>query len=107
MAVGAGPHRDSVAEPELTRNVPVADVAHPPQVLLAPALGVEAQILAFRHRDRRRRERFHPYPPLRRDDRLDDGAAAITVAHGVAVWLGFLQPPPRPRPPPQAGPGRG
>src|ERR1700694_6084295 len=80
VAVGAGPHGNPVAEPELAGNVPVPDVAHPAQVLLAPALGVEAQIVVLRHRDRRPGQRFHPDPPLRRDDWLDDGTAAIAVA---------------------------
>ena len=80
VALSAGPHWDSVAEPELARDVPIADVAHPAQVLLAPALRMEAQIFVLRDRDRGPRQRFHPHPPLRRDDRLDYGAAAIAVS---------------------------
>ncbi len=91
MAVGAGPNGNPVAEPQLAGDVPVADVAHPAQVLLAPALRVKAQIVVLRHGDRRPRQRFHPHPPLCRDDRLDNGPAAIAVADRVPVGLDFLQ----------------
>src|SRR5260370_25485310 len=91
MAVGTGPHRDPVAEPELAGDVPIPDIAHPAQVLLTPALRMKAELVALRHGDRRPGQRFHFYPPLRRDQRLDDGTAPVTVTDRVPVGLDFLQ----------------
>src|SRR5205823_9829796 len=87
VAVGAGPDRDAVAEPELPRNAPVADVAHPAQVLLAPALGMESKFIVFRHPDGGPRQRFHLHPPLRRHHWFDDGATAVAMANRVVVGL--------------------
>src|SRR5207248_5368170 len=80
VTVRAGPDRNPVAEPELPRNTPVSDVAHPSEILLAPAIGMESKVTVFRHCDRRPRQRFHLDPPLRRHHGFDHGAATIAVA---------------------------
>src|SRR5260370_15784610 len=91
MAVGTGPHRDPVAEPELAGDVPIRDIADPAQVLLTPALRMKAELVALRHGDRWPGQRFHFYPPLRRDQRLDDGTAPVTVTDRAPAGLDFLQ----------------
>jgi hypothetical protein len=90
MIVGASPYRDAVPEPELAGDVPVADVVHPAQVLLAPAFRMEAQLIRLSDGDCRTRERLHLHPPLRGNNRFDYRAAPIAVADVVPVGLDFL-----------------
>src|SRR5690349_21940213 len=91
VPVGTGPHRDPMPQPELPGDVPVADVAHPAQVLLAPAVGMESELVGLRHGDGRTGDRLHLHPPLRRDQWLDYRAAAIAVPDRVVIRLDLLQ----------------
>ena len=93
VAVGAGPDRDPVPKPELTRDAPVPDVAHPAQILLGPSFRMEANLTLLGDVDGRAGKRFHPDPPLGRYQRFDHSAAAVTVPDRVAVGLYFLQRP--------------
>ena len=91
VTVGAGPDRDSVAEPELARNAPVPNVAHPSEILLAPAVGMESKVIVFRHRDRRACQRFHLDPPLCGHHGFDHSAAAIAMTDRMVVGFDLLQ----------------
>ena len=76
-----------MAPPELARDAPVADVLHPVEERLVPVVGDELDA-AFVHRVHGfvgQRLGFHE--PLRGDQRLHDGAAAIALADGQRVRL--------------------
>ena len=65
--VGAGaavPGRDAVAPPQLARDAPVADVAHPVEVGLRPALGDELGLALLDRLDGRLGQRLHLHEPL-------------------------------------------
>ena len=53
-----------MAPPELARDAPVLDVAHPVEVRLRPVLGDEADAAGFDGRDRRLGERLDLHEPL-------------------------------------------
>ena len=87
----AVPHRDTVAPPELARDAPVADSLQPALVVVAPALGDELDGAVAVPGQCRAGQRLHPHEPLVGEPRLDHGAAAVAVAHGVAMVLHLLQ----------------
>src|SRR4029077_11736000 len=94
LAPGAGEHGDAVTPPELSRDVPVADVLHPVLIRRAPALGHEPDLPRAVRLEGGLRERLHLHEPLIAEPRLDHRAAAVAVAHGVAVGLDLLEEPP-------------
>ena len=51
----------------------------------------KADLPLFDHPDRLFGERPHANEPLRRNERLDNGVAALAVADGVLVILGLLE----------------
>src|SRR5256886_4127344 len=87
----ARPDGDAVAPPELARDAPVADVLHPREVRVLPLLRDEARATVAHGRERRTRERLDLDEPLPRDERLDDGPAAVADADPVAVRLLALE----------------
>ena len=87
LAVGAVPGRDAVAPPELARDAPGLDVAHPLEIGARPALGHEADAARFHRLDRRPGEGLGVDIPLVGQPRLDHRAGAVAVGHGVEVRL--------------------
>src|SRR5204862_5359598 len=86
MPVGAVPRRDAMAPPQLPRDVPVAQVVEPLQVLSRPALRPEADAAVEGRLLRGALEPIDRDEPLEpRDPRLDLRVAAVTVPDGVTV----------------------
>src|SRR5207302_8325192 len=71
------PGGDLVAPPELARDAPVMDVAHPAQQLGAPDRRNELHLVDVR--DHLLRERLRIHEPLLGHQRLDDRAAALAA----------------------------
>ena len=65
LAVLAMPRRNAVSPPELPRDRPIPDVAHPVEVHLAPVLGRDANVPLLNHRNGRLRQGLHLAEPLR------------------------------------------
>jgi hypothetical protein len=86
-AIEAMERGDAVAPPELTRDAPVADVVHPFEVGLRPVLRHDLDAAGFDGGDRLFGERLHADEPLLRDQRLDDGFAAVALSDGKDVGL--------------------
>ena len=82
-----------MAPPELARDAPVLDVAHPFEIGLGPALRDEADAALLDRRDGRGGERLGTHEPLVGQVGLDDGAAAIAARHHELVCLNLLQEP--------------
>ena len=85
--VGAVPHGDAVAPPQLARDAPVADVAHPVGVGVLPALGIEADLALLPRREPLLGQGFHFHEPLVGEVRFDHRVAAVAVADLVGVRL--------------------
>ncbi len=73
--------------PELSGDAPVGRVLERLDREPVLALRVEPDAPRAKLLDRRARELVHPAPPLRRDERLDPGVAALARADGVPVRL--------------------
>ena len=87
----AVPGRNAMAPPQLARDAPIADVVHPFEISLGPVFGDELDVVRFDHGDSLLGERLHAHEPLRGEERLDDGLAAVAPADGQSVWLDFFQ----------------
>ena len=74
-----------MAPPELARDAPVVDVAHPFVVGLAILLRCEANVAFVDRGDGLFGERLNLDEPLGGEARLDHGLAAIALADGVGV----------------------
>jgi hypothetical protein len=83
----AAPDRNTVAPPQLSRDVPVADAGEPVHVDRFVTLGKNANRPVFHRLERRHRKRRHLHEPLVGETRLDDGIAAIAVPYAVLVHL--------------------
>ena len=77
--------------PELPRNHPVANVAHPVEELLAPVLRKHGDFVALHRRYSLFSKRLHFAKPLRRSARLHNGLAALAKAHRQFVIRDFLE----------------
>ncbi len=91
----AVPDGNAVAPPELPADAPVPDVLHPVLVGALEALGNETDAPVAHRVEGGARQRLDAHEPLLRDDRLDDGAGALAVAHGVRIRLDALDEPAR------------
>ncbi len=87
------PDRNPVPPPQLARDAPVADVLHPVDVQLRPAIGDEPDAAVLHDLDRPLRQGLHPHEPLRRDQRLDRRVTPFAVADRVPVRLDLLEVP--------------
>ena len=81
----AVPRRDAVAPPELARDAPVADVVHPLEIGLGPVGRNERDAAGFHRLDGLLGQRLGLDEPLRGDQRLHDGLAALALAHVEGV----------------------
>ena len=90
LAVGAVPRRDAMAPPELARDAPGLDVAHPLEIGVLPPRGHEADAAGLHRFDRGLGEGLGIDVPLVGQPRLDDRARAVAVGHGVDVRLHLL-----------------
>src|SRR5699024_2052158 len=79
------PGRNAVPPPQLARNAPILDVAHPFVIGLGPVFRHEADASGFDGLDRRLGQRFRAYEPLLGQHGLDDdvGAVAVGLHHGL------------------------
>jgi hypothetical protein len=84
-------HRNAVPPPDLAADAPVADVLHPVEIHLVPALGHEAHAAVLDRLDGRPGQRLHLHEPLRRQPRLDHRVAAVAVPHRVRVVVDLHQ----------------
>src|SRR5262249_52559899 len=87
--------RDLMAPPELARDAPGLDVAHPFEEGVLPVLGDKHGAAGLDRADRLLRQRLGVAIPLVGEPRLDDDARAVAVRHHVSVRLGLLDEPER------------
>ena len=87
MAVLTVINGDSVAQPQLAADVPVAKAMEPVEICALIALRVPADFTVLARGQGLVAHLVHPQPPLLADERLDDRIAAIAVAHIVRIWL--------------------
>ena len=87
-AVGAVPHGDLVAPPQLAGDAPVVDVLHPG---LGEAVGDEFDLPVLHHLDGGLGQGLHLHEPLGGDDGLHVVVAAVAGAHVVLVGLHLHQ----------------
>ena len=83
----AVPGGDPVTPPQLTADAPVAQVVHPLQVHIPPAVGDEPGVPRNDRLDRRAHQGVHLDEPLQRQHRLHHGPTARAVADGVVMLL--------------------
>ena len=83
----AVPHGDTMAPPDLPRNVPVANALQPVHVHGFPAVGQNAQLAATQHVECLVGEGAHTHKPLVGEARLDHGVTAVAMPHGVGMRL--------------------
>ena len=81
----AVPRRNPVSPPQLPRQRPVANIAHPVEIFFATIVRNDANFPALHRRNRRLRQRLHLAKPLRRSPRLHNRAAAFAQSHRVRV----------------------
>ena len=74
-----------MAPPQLARDAPVVDVAHPLEVRLGVLFGRKADVALLHRGNGLVGERLNPDKPLRREQRLNHGLAAVALADGVHV----------------------
>ena len=79
-------HGDAVPPPELSRDTPVAQIAHPCVVAVDPMCGEELRFTAVNAFDGARGKLFFD-KPLLGDIGFDDIVAAVAVSHLVAMLL--------------------
>src|ERR1019366_4684664 len=76
-AIFAMPGGNAMSPPQLPRDAPVVNVAHPLEVSLGVILRHELDVAVLHHRDGAVGQRLDLDEPLRRKPWLDDGLAAI------------------------------
>ena len=90
-AVRPVPGGDLMTPPELARDAPRLDVLEPLEIRLLPGLGHEARLPGAHRVERALGERPHVHVPLVGEIRLDDGARAVAVRHGMRVRLDAIE----------------
>ena len=85
------PRRDTMTPPDLSRDAPVLDVAHPVVIGVFPIVGHEADLPAFHCFYGRPGQRTHFHEPLVGEQRFDDCLRAVTTWHHQFVRLYFFQ----------------
>jgi hypothetical protein len=90
LAVRAVPGRDLVAPPQLARDAPRLDVAHPLEIGLFPVFRHEDGAALLDGLDGGLGQRRGVHIPLLGEPRLDRHAAAVAMGHGVGVGLDAL-----------------
>ncbi len=81
------PDRDPVAPPQLARDAPGPDLAHPVEVDALPLRRGDRDLVVLHDLDRRRRELVHAAEPLERDQRLDALARSVGERDRVDIRL--------------------
>ncbi len=82
-----------MSPPQLAGNAPVADVPHPLEIGIRPICRNEFRPALFNSRNRRFRERLDLNKPLRRQQRFDNGVAALAMSDVILQRLGAHQKP--------------
>ena len=77
--------------PDLARDAPVLDVAHPFEIGVFPVVGHKADAAVFHRLDCRFRQRLDLDVPLIGEKRFDNGAGAVAARHHQFVVLDFFQ----------------
>ena len=85
------PRRNAVTPPQLARQRPIADVAHPVEIFFATVVGDNLEVAALHGGDGRLRQRLHLAEPLGGSARLHNGAAAFADSNRVGVVANFLE----------------
>ena len=91
IAVGVVPSRNAVAPPQLARNTPVLQVAHPGEVHVLVVFRHELNVAVLHRLDGGLGEALHGNEPLISEQRLDDIAGAVAVGQGVVDALYLYQ----------------
>src|ERR1039458_4223980 len=86
-AILAMPRGNTMSPPQLPRDAPVVNVAHPLEISLGVILRHELDVAVLHHRDGAIGQRLDLDEPLRRKPWLDDGLAAIAFAQRDNVVL--------------------
>ena len=89
LTIAAMPRGNPMPPPQLARNAPIADVAHPLKIFGAPVFRQDHDVAALDGSDGRLCQWLHLYKPLRRGARFDNGAATVACPHRMCV-LGDL-----------------
>src|SRR5947209_19135535 len=87
-AIQAMPCRNTMAPPELARNTPVMDVAHPLEVSLGIVLRNKDDLAFFHCLNSTFCQRLNLDEPLRRKTGLNNVFAALTLADGMYMIFG-------------------
>ena len=91
LAIGAVPRGNAMAPPELARDAPVANVAHPFEINAFPILRRDLNFSRLHGFDGRLGQWLHLHEPLRGSARLDNRAAAVASADRVGVLDDFFE----------------
>ncbi len=93
LAVGGEPRGDLVSPPDLARDAPGLDVAHPFEIGVFPTLGHEAHAAVLHRLDGRLGQGLGIDEPLVGQPGLDNHAGAVAVRLGHGVGLDLLEQP--------------
>src|SRR5262245_21699245 len=80
-----------MSPPQLARNAPITDVSHPLEIQVLKFSWNELGSTRFNGCDSRLGERFDLNKPLRRQERLHHGVAALAVSNVVFEGLGSCE----------------
>src|SRR5690554_6236636 len=93
VAIHVIPGRNSVAPPQLTRNAPVLQIAHPRKIHVLVVFGHELDVAILHGFDGRFGQALYCDKPLIGEQRLDNVAGAVAVGQGVVDRLDLFQQP--------------
>ena len=77
--------------PDLPRDTPIFDVAHPAEIVVLPPFRNKPNVAGFDRFDCGIRKRLDLHIPLRREKRLHNGPASITLPDRMFVRCGIDQ----------------
>ena len=85
------PCRDTVTPPQLTRDTPVLNIAHPGEVHVFVLLRYELNVAVLNRFNCRFRQDIGTHVPLVGQHWFDDHAATVAVRNGQVMWFNFFQ----------------
>ena len=93
VAIHVIPGRNSVAPPQLTRDAPVLQIAHPRKIHVLVVFRHELDVAILHCFDGRFGQTLYGDKPLIGEQRLDNVAGAVAIGQGVIDRLDLLQQP--------------
>ena len=85
------PCRDTVTPPQLTRDTPVLNIAHPGEIHVFVLLRYELNVAVLNRFNRRFRQYIGTHVPLVGQHWFDNYAATVAVRNGQVVRFNFFQ----------------